>query len=604
MRYSPFGTPIPPYEDEYENEDETSEHKTCNRIRKDVYEDILNNPLHDQALKVQAEAEEEAEAEAEEELADSDPAQQSPEEEDDPFAKDDPEEDDPFADEYSEDESDEDETTELGICRRIRDCNDETSLDEMIFHDSLIDMAVEMQPKEKFEEPDPVQQSSKGEAGPCKRAQHLSGLAGQIVEDRKLLITEEGQTFAYQEEGGYFRPVSSPSIYIASCFPKETRANLLERDVQEILKRLPWDSCIRCSPDDFNLNPEMVNLANGVFNLETSELLPHDAKYRFTYQVQAKYLGNSELVCPSFDQFCKTSLEGDEDKRTLLLEFIGYICAGTNNGKCALFLKGQPNSGKSVISSFIAKLFDAELVSNIPLHQLGDRFFRAELFGKKLNVAGEIAGRNLNDISIFKSITGNDRIAGEFKGQNPFYFTPHCKLLFSGNTLPVTTETDTTAAFVNRIRVLLFNTSVPSAEQDKRLLDKLWEERNAIVTLALRAVQDLAKRNFEFSLPKDSKEFLASFAMRGNIIQGFLDECCILGPGERVFNVDLYKALENYCARNGLERPPKQRFYELLSGVPDVFAKRIRIGTENRQGHVGIGLKKDVTDTGTMEQQP
>ena len=518
-------------------------------------------------------------------------------EEDDFFAEDDPEEDDPFADEYSEEEADEDEdeTTEREIYRRLR---------KMIFNDSLINMAVEMQPKEKFEEPDPAQQSSKGEAGPCKRAQRLSGLADQIVEDGKLLITEEGQAFAYQEEGGYFRPVSSPSIYIAGCFPKETQADLLERDVQEIVKRLPWDSCIRCIPDDFNSYPEMVNLGNGVFNLETSELLPHDASFRFTYQVQAEYLENSKLVCPTFDRFCKTSLEGDEDKRTLLLEFIGYVCLDTNDGKCALFLKGQPNSGKSVISSFIAKLFDAELVSNIPLHQLGDRFFRAELFGKKLNVAGEIAGRNLNDISIFKSITGNDRIAGEFKGQNPFYFTPRCKLLFSGNTLPVTTETDTTAAFVNRIRVLLFNTSVPSEEQDKRLLDKLWEERNAIITLALRAVQDLAKRNFEFSLPKDSKEFLASFSVRGNIIQGFLDECCILGPGERVFNVDLYKALETYCAQNGLECPSRPRFYELLSGIPYVTAKRIRIGTENRQGHVGIGLKKDMTDTGTMEQQP
>lgn len=226
MRYSPFGTPIPPYEDE----DETSELETCNRIRNDVCGDILNSPLIDLAVKVQAE----------EELAGSDSAQQSP-------------------------------------------------------------------------------------AGPCKRAQRLSGLAGQIAEDGKLLVTENGQAFAYQEDGGYFRPVPNLSAYVANFFPKEMVSGLLERDVHEIVNRLPWDSCIRCNPDDFNHYPEMVNLANGVFNLKTSELLPHDASFRFTYQVQAEYLKNPELVCPSFDQFCKTSLEGDEDKRTLLLEFIGYI---------------------------------------------------------------------------------------------------------------------------------------------------------------------------------------------------------------------------------------------------------------------------------------
>lgn len=286
---------------------------------------------------------------------------------------------DEYSDEDYEDEADEDEATELEICRHIR---------EMISDDSLVDLALEIQSKASFEEElagsDSAQQSP---ASLCKRAQRLSGLADQIVEDRKLLITEEGQTFAYQEEGGYFRPVSSPSIYIVSCFPKETRANLLERDVQEIVNRLPWNSRIRCSPDDFNLNPEMVNLENGAFNLETLELLPHDASFRFTYQIHAKYLENeSDIDCPVFEHFCATSLEGDPHKRQLLLEFIGYICTDTNNGKCALFLKGQPNSGKSVILSFISKPFDSELVSSIPLHKLGDRFFLAELFGKKLNV--------------------------------------------------------------------------------------------------------------------------------------------------------------------------------------------------------------------------
>lgn len=358
-----------------------------------------------------------------------------------------------------------------------------------------------------------------------KRAQRLFGLAKEVVEAGTLLITETGQAFVYDETGGYFRPISNLPAYIAGFFPEEIMSSLLARDVHEIEEQLSWNSLIRCDPDGFNHCPEMVNLENGVFNLKISELLPHGPNFRFTYQIHARYLeSESDVNCPTFERFCVTSLEGDPKKRLLLLEFIGYICTDTNDGKCAMFLKGQPNSGKSVIASFITRLFDPEQVSNVPLHQLGDRFFKAELFGKKLNAAGEIAGRALRDISIFKSVTGNDRIAGEFKGHDPFYFTSRCKLLFSGNTLPLTTELDTTKAFVNRIRVLLFNTSVPLEEQDKQLLEKLWDKRDSIITLALHAAQALMERNYEFTLPEDSKKFLDAFSVRGNVVQGFIEE--------------------------------------------------------------------------------
>ena len=242
-------------------------------------------------------------------------------------------------------------------------------------------------------------------------------------------------------------------------------------------------------------------------------------------------------------------------------------------------------------------------MSNVPLHQLGERFSRAELAGKKVNIAGEIAGRALRDISIFKSVTGGDRITGEFKGKDLFYFIPRCKLLFAGNTLPRMTEADTTAAFANRLVVLLFNQSIPPEKQDKSLLDRLCKEADSIVTLALHALQDLMERNFVFALPEDSKAFLESFVNRSNVLSGFIKERCILSPEARVFNTDLFAAFVDYCAQNGLEALSLSQFHDLLSGIPGVYAKRIRIGKENRQGHVGISLKKSESH-GTLEQQP
>lgn len=437
----------------------------------------------------------------------------------------------------------------------------------------------------------PQSASATESSGSNKRAKRLTALADQVVASGDLLLAG-GLAFAYQAELGCFRPVQNLDRWLAGFFGPGIMADLLSRDLAEITNRLSWQSSICCSADDLNAHPELVNLSNGTLDVKNGKLFPRDKEFRFTYTVRASWL--DEVVppaCPAFDQFCQTSLDSDPAKRQLLLEFIGYILLDSNNGKCALFLQGQPNSGKSVVIELISRLFSPELVSHIPLHQLGDRFFRAELAGRKLNAAGEIAGRALRDISIFKSITGNDLIAGEFKGQDPFYFRPHCKLLFSGNTLPMTTETDVTDAFLNRIRVLLFNHSVPPEDQDKCLLDKLWEERDAIVTLALHAAQQLVRRNFEFTLPNDSRQFLESFALRGNIISAFINECCVLDADARVFNVELYATFESFCKRNGLKVLPRTKFYELLSGLPHVTAKRLRIDSENRQGHVGIKLK-------------
>ncbi len=403
---------------------------------------------------------------------------------------------------------------------------------------------------------------------------------------------------------GCYQPIPQLVAWLANFFPEFTSRSLLANDFREIAQRLAWRCDIQCRLDAFNGSHSAVNLENGVFDLEANQLLEHNPHFRFNYQVHANYLTEPARVhCPVFEEFCNSSLDGDPDKRQLILEMIGYICSDLTAGKCAFFLKGQPNSVKSVISEFICRLFDSALISNVPLHQLGNRFARAELAGKKVNVAGEIAGRTLKDISIFKSITGSDRIMGEFKGKDPFYFRPSCKLLFAGNTLPRTTEADTTAAFVNRLKVLLFNRSIPLEQQDKHLLDSLLSEADSIVTLSLHALQRLMERNFAFTFPHDSKAFLVSFANRSNILAGFLEECCNLAPKARVFNADLLAAFADYCARNGLEPLPRGQFYDLLSGIPGVYAKRIRIGGENRQGHTGISLKWPKC-SGTVEQSP
>lgn len=231
-----------------------------------------------------------------------------------------------------------------------------------------------------------LKRSSKNSNKPChqekgsKPAERQEYYVDRISENGSVLLTSAGQTCLYLEDFGCYQQITDLDAYIAGIVSADGRAALSVRDIHDIGVRLRWRENTVCALDGFNACPTKVNLENGVWDFERAQLLPHSHSYRFAYVIHANRIeNNSQISCPEFDRFCETSLDGDPAKRQLLLEFIGYICLDTNAGKCALFLKGQPNSGKSVITALTSRLFDSELIANIPLHQLGDRFFRAEL---------------------------------------------------------------------------------------------------------------------------------------------------------------------------------------------------------------------------------
>ena len=189
-------------------------------------------------------------------------------------------------------------------------------------------------PQPPPEEPSPVAKS------PRKRANYFSDLVERLVESKQLLVAREnGQVFFYEDDGGLYRPISHLNSFLVNFFDEYTKRGLLAHDVREIAERLTWKKEIQCGRDSFNQDPCLINLKNGVFCVDTGILLEHSPRFRFTYQVEAEYLENQDDIhCPAFELFCQSSLDGDADKRQLLLEFIGYICSDSNAGKCALFL--------------------------------------------------------------------------------------------------------------------------------------------------------------------------------------------------------------------------------------------------------------------------
>lgn len=388
-----------------------------------------------------------------------------------------------------------------------------------------------------------------------------------------------------------FAPLDRPETAITEILGDDVQ-DMSVRDVRDTLEMVRQTSDCQIQDDEVNCYETCVNCESGVLDWTTGKTYRPSAGLPYTYQIKAQYLGKGDILStPAFDQFCISSLGGNPSKRKLLLEIIGYCLSDSIAGKCAMFLKGVPNSGKSILLAFITRLLPEDQVVSVPLHKLDDEFYIIRLQGAKLCVCGEIKGSPLRSIESFKKTTGGDLNAGAHKGKDPVFFRTRCKLLYAGNSLPGTTESDATNAFVNRLIVLLFNRSIPKEEQDKDLLEKLWQERDAIFTLAMRALKELQERNYNFTMPEDSKDYLDHFNERTNSLHAFIKDMCVLEDDASIFNADLMDAYSCYCRANGLDEFSRTRVYELLDGLPGVHAKRIRREKKNLRGHAGIRLK-------------
>lgn len=159
----------------------------------------------------------------------------------------------------------------------------------------------------------------------------------------------------------------------------------------EALSRIKSIPSVQLDENLLNGDPYLINVSNGVLNLQVLELEEKSFSHYFTYQINANFSRSKGWEdCAYFDNFCKTSLQGDEAKIKLLLQILGYLCSRLWGAKKAFFLVGAPNCGKSVILDLLKFILGENNVSSIPLHKLGDRFSLANLVDKAVNICAEI----------------------------------------------------------------------------------------------------------------------------------------------------------------------------------------------------------------------
>lgn len=76
------------------------------------------------------------------------------------------------------------------------------------------------------------------------------------------------------------------------------------------------------NPNPLNENRDLINLLNGMYDTVNNELIPHDLKYLSTIQVPIEF--DEEATCPIFEKLLEEWFEGDQERITKAIEWLGY----------------------------------------------------------------------------------------------------------------------------------------------------------------------------------------------------------------------------------------------------------------------------------------
>ena len=285
----------------------------------------------------------------------------------------------------------------------------------------------------------------------------------------------------------------------------------------------------RICRDPSLLQKNVLAFADCVLDLDSGEICPHTPDIFVTTRLKASFYAGQQSDCPVFKQFIHNISQGDLLLEHRIWEAVGYLLVPDQKGKAFILFQGVPNSGKSVLGDFIRNCFVGDVVSALEINDLRGNFVLADLVAKKICLDMDLPAAPLNDKSVskLKKMTGKDEISSDVKFSDRARFYSSTKFLFGSNHAVLLKNRD--EAFLNRLVTIPFTISVPKAQQDFQLPEKLAQERSAIIVQALAHYRNLVANDYVFSGNYRVNEIFGGEVLsRQDAIAIFLRDYCFL----------------------------------------------------------------------------
>jgi P4 family phage/plasmid primase-like protien len=357
---------------------------------------------------------------------------------------------------------------------------------------------------------------------------------------------------------------------------------------------------VQAEVGDFDADPWLLNVGNGVLDLRTGELAQHAPEFLMRHFTKVAYIEGADH--PDWDK-ALTALT-DQDTTEFLQVFFGTGAVGIPpHEDLALFLQGGGSNGKSTILNPVQAALGTYAVPLLSSVLGGNRTEHPtelmDMLGARMVFMEETADGHRLDTTKLKKIIGTETITGHRMGKDSVSFSATHTAVFTTNHPPSVLDTD--HGTWRRLAMVPFTKTYRREAPDADLLlrDRLIRGQ-AQQQAVLAWVVDGAKRWHEAScvlpsLPAVVEEATSEWRRSCDVIFDFVQDMLRSSPDGFVETEHLREQFNDWV------KPPhlpwgKQKFgqrFEQHPAMQGLGAERGKHPSTRRAGFFGVAYKPD-----------
>ena len=412
-----------------------------------------------------------------------------------------------------------------------------------------------------------------------------------LMEDYDFLTVDENEEIFVRNSNQY-KPKGESIVKqeVQRVLPEDYKRVTLPKS-QTVSTVQDWT---RIPRDEFTEPPRYINLENGVYDFEEDEFIKEDVNLRLRHKLPINYDPDAEP-----DKVLKVvnDIVRDEDV-DLIQEMFGYCIFRDYPFNKAFMLLGKGSNGKSTLLNILQEFLGDENIANPSLQTLlKNDYNKHHLYKKLANINADIPSKALENTSIFKNLTGEDKVFGEKKHSNDaMQFKNYAKLIYSANELPKTTEF--TDAFFRRWIIIEFpykftnNPDDRFKNKDPDVLKGLFdeEEMSGLFNWALEGLKRIFRQN-GFSTSEGAKNVKKRWLLLTDSLRSFVEYHCEAHPDYLIPKDEFMKIYKYYCKAFDVRYRSKNKVGRDLPEILPVEGSRRKIDGETKRVWMGLRVK-------------
>ncbi len=409
---------------------------------------------------------------------------------------------------------------------------------------------------------DPVPGEPTTELGYARRLVKVYGERLRYVPAWRRWLVWDGQRWATDATGqaarwmkAIARRLTSDALATENDQDRRAALNLARRGessagIAGALTLASTEPGIVVTPDDLDADPFLLNCPNGVLDLRTGKLLPHDPAMLLTKTAGAAY--HPGAAGPAFAAFLER-VQPDPGMRAFLARLLGHTLEGRVVSHILPIFHGEGGNGKGTLVNHAVLPALGDYADAADPGLLNARTFDAhptgvaDLCGLRLAVLHETdAGRRLAEGTV-KRLTGGDRLKARRMREDFWSFDPSHTFVMLTNHRPIVTGTD--EGIWRRLQLVPWDIVIPAADRDEQLPGKLDAELDAVLAWLVAGYQDW--RAHGLAEPETVTAATSAYRQDSDPLGRFLAQRCLTGPHFSAGSSDLFAAWCKWCADEG-----------------------------------------------------